>query len=461
MSLSRTSLRTPSRSVCYPIFLGFDPMLAKNEHGAIGRKAVNTKIREISPTYQELYATISSQPFLDLVSRLSGIPDLILDPKLYGGGTHENLHGQELDAHVDFNYDESQQLHRRLNLIVYLNKGWQMEWGGAIEIHSNPRRPKENQIKPYAPTFNRCVMFETNEYSWHGFPIINLPEDKRDQSRKSLSIYLYTKERPAHEVAPMHATFYVQRPLPERIQAGYTLSADDVKQLESLLERRDRWIENYHNQELKNNAEIAKKNAYIRELTSHARVPLTGYIRQEGIAQGLYPDGWASPSVEFRVSPSEPVESLTLFGWRTESLPETATVQVSMDGEAPVEATVGHGEFELLIPIAQAKQESFVVRINTQTQSDDAAIGGDDRQLAFVLAELRADHPTLKVEAAAETQAELTRLRNAAPAPTTGDAVQSGRATGFYWDGWLAPPRGGAAEACEANQDHRTRRMAA
>src|SRR5579863_2883153 len=216
-------------------FPSFDPKLAMNEHGGIGGKAVNTRIREISPAYQELYEAISSQPFLDLISRLSGIPDLILDPKLYGGGTHENRHGQELDAHVDFNYDEAQQLHRRLNLIVYLNEDWKSEWGGAIEIHSNPRDPASNRIRAYDPLFNRCVMFETNEYSWHGFPRIDLPEDKRHLSRKSISIYLYTKDRPAAEIAPKHATFYVQRPLPARSAPGYVLSADDVLELRRLL----------------------------------------------------------------------------------------------------------------------------------------------------------------------------------------------------------------------------------
>ena len=65
---------------------------------------------------------IGSPEFLAVMSEMTGIPDLLLDPKMYGGGTHENLHGQSLDAHVDFNYDEAQKLHRRLNLIVYLKK---------------------------------------------------------------------------------------------------------------------------------------------------------------------------------------------------------------------------------------------------------------------------------------------------------------------------------------------------
>ena len=226
-------------------FPRFDKKLAKAEGGEVGGKAVNTRIAEIGPVYHDLYSEIASKPFLDFVSALSGIPELILDPAMFGGGTHENLDGQELDPHVDFNYDESERLHRRLNLIVYLNKGWQRAWGGGLEIHSNPRRPDENRIDTFDPIFNRAVMFETNEYSWHGFSKIMLPEGHKQESRKSISIYLYTKDRPAEEVAPRHATFYVQRPLPERFHPGHTLTAEDVDEMQRLLTRRDRWIEMY------------------------------------------------------------------------------------------------------------------------------------------------------------------------------------------------------------------------
>jgi hypothetical protein len=376
-------------------FPSFDSRLARNEYGDIGGKAVNTKIREISPVYQRLYAVISSKPFLEFMSRLSGIPDLLIDPKMFGGGTHDNRHGQELDPHVDFNYDESEQLHRRLNLIVYLNKEWETEWGGALEIHSNPRRPQENQIESFDPLFNRAVMFETNEYSWHGFPKIDLPEDKRHLSRKSLSIYLYTKDRPAEEIAPMHATFYVQRPLPKHIAAGRTLSEQDVTDLALLLRRRDDWIEFYHRLELEKNRELAKMRAAVAHLMTGTRAPLTGYILQSGAPTGLYTDGWASSHVQVPVRPLMTVSAIVLRGWRPDSAPP-GRVRIAIDGQAPSEFKLGAGSFEAVVPVTRAAQETFQVQIDTQVEGQGLATTADDRDLAFVLVELRARHPGVK-----------------------------------------------------------------
>jgi len=376
-------------------FPSFDSRLARNEYGDIGGKAVNTKIREISPVYQRQYAVISSKPFLEFMSRLSGIPDLLIDPKMFGGGTHDNRHGQELDPHVDFNYDESEQLHRRLNLIVYLNKEWETEWGGALEIHSNPRRPQENQIESFDPLFNRAVMFETNEYSWHGFPKIDLPEDKRHLSRKSLSIYLYTKDRPAEEIAPMHATFYVQRPLPKHIAAGRTLSEQDVTDLALLLRRRDDWIEFYHRLELEKNRELAKMRAAVAHLMTGTRAPLTGYILQSGAPTGLYTDGWASSHVQVLVRPLMTVSAIVLRGWRPDSAPP-GRVRIAIDGQAPSEFKLGAGSFEAVVPVTRAAQETFQVQIDTQVEGQGLATTADDRDLAFVLVELRARHPGVK-----------------------------------------------------------------
>ncbi|HEY4127425.1 MAG TPA: 2OG-Fe(II) oxygenase [Gammaproteobacteria bacterium] len=247
----------------YREFPPFDPVLARNEMGKVGGKAVNTDLRNIGPAYREFYDYMCSPRFLGAMSDLLGVPGLLFDPAMYGGGTHENLNGQELDPHIDFNYDPRRKLHRRMNLLIYLNKEWDLAWGGGIELHSNPRDWDHDEIKSFNCEFNRGVIFETNEHSWHGFPRIQLPPDKRDFSRKCISIYLYTKTRPQEETAPPHSTFYVQRPLPKRIVAGRTLTAEDVDEIRRLMIFRDGWIYQYQKQELQRGREMTSLAGYI------------------------------------------------------------------------------------------------------------------------------------------------------------------------------------------------------
>ncbi len=246
-------------------FPPFDPKKAVDEFGKVGRKAVRTDLREISEHYREFYDYIRSQPFLDAMSEMTGIPGLKFDDRMYGGGTHENLEGQALDAHVDFNYDQDRKLHRRINLLVYLNKEWQVDWGGAIQLHSDPRDWDHDEVKTFNSSFNRCVMFETNEHSWHGFQRIQLPAGKQGLTRKCISIYLYTEERPADEIVPVHGTFYVQRPLPAKYAVGLTLTQQHLDELRQLLGERDEWIAYYQRME----AETSREN---RLLESYARI---------------------------------------------------------------------------------------------------------------------------------------------------------------------------------------------
>ncbi len=376
-------------------FPSFDKRLAKSESGEVGGKAVNTRIAEISPAYLELYSEISSSPFLALISKLSGIPDLILDPTMFGGGTHENLHGQDLDPHVDFNYDEAEQMHRRLNLIVYLNKGWKSEWGGGLEVHSNPRKPHENKIRTYEPLFNRAVMFETNEYSWHGFSKIALPDEKRHLSRKSISIYLYTKDRPKEEVAPRHATFYVQRPLDQRFAEGYTLTANDVVELKSHLARRDRWIELYQKMELDINGLTSGLERELLALKQTARIPTRGYLRQEGPASGFHYDLWAGPSLRVHLTAIEPIVKLELKGFRPEGSGK-GRVTVLVNGEEAGAGEVSAGQFSVGCGLPKRVEGAFDLELRFAGAPAPKS-AGDERDLSFMLVELRAMHPLITV----------------------------------------------------------------
>lgn len=230
---------------------------ARNENGDLGNKSVVERIRELGDAYARLDDLVRSESFLHWLSSVTGIPDLRYDPWYFGGGTHENRHGQDLDPHVDFNRHPENGWHRRLNLIVYLNHDWDDTWGGSLELHKNPRAA-DNKVSLITPLFNRGVVFETTEWSWHGFSRIQLPDHKRDLSRKSIALYFYTLTRPAEELAPSHSTIYVDRPLPERFQSGTTLTEADLEEIRVLLARRD-----MHNQRLYK--EVCRLQALVSE----------------------------------------------------------------------------------------------------------------------------------------------------------------------------------------------------
>jgi hypothetical protein len=223
-------------------FPAFNPALARTENGDIGLKAVNERISELGPAYKKLDALLQSARWLSWVSDVTGIPDLRYDPHYFGGGTHDNKHGQDLDPHIDFNRHPLDQSHRRLNLIIYLNEGWQPEWGGQLQLHTDPRAP-ENKITQINPSKNRCVIFETTESSWHAFDRICLPTELQQRTRRSIAIYLYTKTRPAELTGATHSTIYVDLPLPAHLKTGHMLSQQDVEALHILTARRDMHIQ--------------------------------------------------------------------------------------------------------------------------------------------------------------------------------------------------------------------------
>ena len=74
-----------------------------------------------------------------------------------------------------------------VNLLLYLNKNWKEEWGGNLELYS-PNNLDEPVVK-VTPEFNRCVIFNTTSYTYHGHPESFLV--LRVVSRKSIALYSY------------------------------------------------------------------------------------------------------------------------------------------------------------------------------------------------------------------------------------------------------------------------------
>lgn len=267
---------------CTKLSAEFPPFSAKHaldEHGEVGGKAAIPNIAELGPAYRRFDALMSDSAFLGLMGQIAGIDALLYDPAYIGGGTHENLEGQELDLHVDFNYHPKTLLHRRLNLIVFLNPEWQESWGGCLELCRDPW-DASGGAAPVVPLANRAVLFETTESSWHGFNRIELPEDKRHLSRRSIAVYFYTREREARETAPSHATIYIPRPLPPHLQPGYTLQPADIEELHRLTERRNMLIRFLYEREKEFGETMAHVSGITRSRTFLLARILTWPVRK-------------------------------------------------------------------------------------------------------------------------------------------------------------------------------------
>jgi Rps23 Pro-64 3,4-dihydroxylase Tpa1-like proline 4-hydroxylase len=171
------------------------------------KKFAANVVSKMAPSVRRVLYFLNSREVINFLEKLTGIEGLIPDPHYAGGGCHELRPGGFLKVHADFNWHKQMRLDRRINLLVYLNKDWQPEYGGNLELWDTTMKHK---VAEYAPLFNRCVIFNTTDFSYHGNPVpVSCPAGR---SRRSLAFYYYTNGRPAGEVSQSHGTLFKNRP---------------------------------------------------------------------------------------------------------------------------------------------------------------------------------------------------------------------------------------------------------
>lgn len=132
------------------------------------------------PATVEFFDTLAAPATIDWLQTLFGIDGLHMEP--IGGGYHLIPPGGRLAVHTDFNRSPRTNRYRRLNLLVYLNHDW-CDPGGWLELHGD-------ETIAVAPEFNRTVVFETSDRSWHGHP------EPAHRWRRSVAAYFFTDTPP-------------------------------------------------------------------------------------------------------------------------------------------------------------------------------------------------------------------------------------------------------------------------
>ncbi|HSC86651.1 MAG TPA: 2OG-Fe(II) oxygenase [Polyangiaceae bacterium] len=180
------------------------------------RKVQITNPESFPEPVQQFAALAASEEFREFLSKVSGIDDLRWDDSYSGAGMHMTASSGRLDVHVDFNRLEQKGWYRRLNLLLFLNEGWQDEWGGRLELWN---ADVTKCAHSFQPIFNRMVLFETSDISYHGVTPIKCPPAI---ARRSFALYFYTEQPPAGvDADKQHSTIFRSRP--NEFMRGYVL----------------------------------------------------------------------------------------------------------------------------------------------------------------------------------------------------------------------------------------------
>jgi len=163
----------------------------------------------------------NSAPFLRFLEDLTGITQLIPDPYFTGGGLHQIVPGGKLGIHADFSHHSKLPLHRRLNVLIFLNRDWKEDYGGDLELWTSDGTRCSRKI---APVYNRMVVFTITDWAYHGHPEpLTCPDGV---TRKSIALYYFTVSRPPGETARgKKSTLFIRRP-GEVLPKGARLARD-------------------------------------------------------------------------------------------------------------------------------------------------------------------------------------------------------------------------------------------
>ena len=163
-------------------------------------KYANNDYQNFPDSIKNFFEFLNSNMYLNFLQKLTSVKEkLIVDPQLNGGGLHEIKKGGVLKIHTDFSKHPSLKLDRRINVLIYLNKDWKDQYGGHLELWDKDMLGCKKKI---LPTFNKMVIFSTNDFSNHGHPdpvICPL-----NQSRKSIALYYFSEGRPLEDLDKNH-----------------------------------------------------------------------------------------------------------------------------------------------------------------------------------------------------------------------------------------------------------------
>lgn len=181
----------------------------KSRYELLRRSGFNVRL---GPATQLYFDLINSGWFGDWLSSVSGVPYLLPDPKLFGGGLHESRTGATFAVHRDFNRHPHLGLKNEMVFITYLNKGWDPDWGSELELWD-----KKRCVATVLPEFGRTILLPHGANSYHGHTKALQAPDGRP--RRSVAAYFYTSEPAGRQHGVEAGTVFMQKYRIDQVKA--------------------------------------------------------------------------------------------------------------------------------------------------------------------------------------------------------------------------------------------------
>ena len=157
------------------------------------------------PLTYNIFTILNSEKVTQLISKKLKIPNVISDHGLHGGGWGLLSKGGKLNPHLDYSLHPKIYAQRKFNLIVFLSRSWKKNWGGELTFYLKNRNNKKmpgKLFKKILPKFNRAVIFDTSNYSWHGVEPI-----KGNSIRKTIAVYYLIPIKKNNEIKRQRALY--------------------------------------------------------------------------------------------------------------------------------------------------------------------------------------------------------------------------------------------------------------
>jgi len=129
--------------------------------------------KHIPKFWNKTISNLNSFEFCKVLERITGVLDVLPDTYNKIGqwtGLRVMKEGSYQLIHSDARLHPHLEKEKKLTIVGYLNKDWKESDSGYLEIWNNEMTECIEKIEPL---FNRVVLFENTETSYHGVPEVN------------------------------------------------------------------------------------------------------------------------------------------------------------------------------------------------------------------------------------------------------------------------------------------------